>query len=437
MARKIGRTGNLSPSRVLQQFWMEKSGAAMIYVAFALPVLLGVAALAVDVGFWYSNKRVAQSAADAGAIAGALEVMRLNQDPDRPPITEGDILNIALASGEDNGYDAGEGDTIEVNYPPDSGGFIGAGDAVEVIIRQPADTYLAGILMKEEISVAARAVAVVDVNDTCIWGLNPTEKNTVKISGGADVNLPCGIMSNSDDPSESIGVDGGGCVHATKIKTAGGSNGNCIHPNALENVSQVNDPLKSTEPPSYGGCDDASNIKVNGGDTVTLDAQANGGQLVLCGKIDVTGGTLDFTPGEYILDGAGVSFSGGTVTGTDVSFYITEDSGQGDSISISAGSVVDLSAPWDGQNPGVLFYQDRNGPDNIQHSFTGSADMNLEGILYFPNADLKFAGGTTIDPVTTLIIADTVEFTGNTEVDDFDGSAITANPNFITVKLVE
>ena len=170
---------------------------------------------------------------------------------------------------------------------------------------------------------------------------------------------------------------------------------------------------------------------------MTLDAQANGGQLVLCGKIDVTGGTLDFTPGEYILDGASVSFSGGEVNGTDVSFYITEDSGQGDNISISAGSIVDLSAPWDGQNPGVLFYQDRNGPENIQHSFTGSADMNLEGILYFPNADLKFAGGTTIDPVTTLIIADTIEFTGNTEVDDFDGSAITANPNFITVKLVE
>ncbi len=409
----------------------------MVSVAFALPVLLGVAALAIDVSFWYSNKREAQSAADAGAIAGALEVMRLNQDPDEPVITEGDILNIALASGEENGYDAGEGDTIEVNYPPENGSYSGAGDAVEVIIQQPANTYLAGILMEEEVSVGARAVAVVDVNDTCIWGLNPTAKNTVKISGSANVNLPCGIMSNSNDPTESIGVDGGGCVHATKIKTAGGSDGNCIHPNALEDVNQVKDPLQNTEPPSYGGCDDASNIKVNNGDAVVLDAQANGGQLVLCGRIDVTGGTLDFTPGEYILDGASVSFSGGEINGTDVSFYITEDSGQGDSISVSADSIVDLSAPWDGQNPGVLFYQDRDSPPNIQHSFTGGANMNLEGILYFPNANLKFAGGTTIDPVTTLIIADTIEFTGNTEVGDFDGSAISANPNLITVKLVE
>lgn len=429
--------GRLCPPQVFARFWREKSGGVMIYVALTLPILLGAAGLAVDVGFWYENKRVAQSAADAGAIAGALEVMRLNQDPDQPPITEADILNVALASGEENGFDAGQGDSIQVHYPPASGAYSGAGDAVEVIVRQPAATYLAGFLFHGNPSVAARAVAVVDVNDTCIWGLNPTAMNTVKVSGGAQVNLPCGIMSNSNDPTDSIGVDGSGCVYATKIKAAGGTSGGCMHPNALENVNQIKDPLRNTEPPSYGGCDVTSNVRVQSGDAVVLDAEANGGQLVICSKIDVTGGSLDFTPGEYILDGAAVNFSGGVINGTDVSFYITENAGQGDSISITADSAVDLSAPWDGPNPGVLFYQDRNGPDNISHSIAGGANMNLEGILYFPKATLKFAGGTTIDPVTTLIIADTVEFTGHTDVGDFDGSSISANPNLITVKLVE
>jgi Putative Flp pilus-assembly TadE/G-like len=437
MVRISSKSARHRSIRTVTSFWRERSGAVMLYVAFALPVLLGVAGLAVDVGFWYQSKRVAQSAADAGAIAGALEIMRINQDPDQPPVTQSDILNIALASGEDNGFDPGQGDTIQVHYPPNSGDYSGAGDAVEVIVQQPAHTYLSGILFHNDASVGARAVAVVDVNDTCIWGLNPTAKNTIKVSGGAQVNLPCGILSNSNDPDESLGVDGGSCVHATKIKTAGGSDGTCIHPNALEHVNQVKDPFRNTEPPTYGGCDVTSNIKVQNGDALVLDAEAHGGQLVICGKIDVTGGTLDFTPGEYILDGAAVNFSGGEVNGTDVSFYITEDSGQGDSISISADSVVDLSAPWDGPNPGVLFYQDRDSPDNIAHSITGGANMNLEGILYFPNATLKFAGGTTIDPVTTLIIADTIEFSGHTEVGDFDGSSISANPNLITVKLVE
>ncbi len=407
----------------------------LIYIAFMLPVILGVVGMSVDMGTWYANKRVAQAAADAGALAGALEVMRINQDPSEPDITEAEIHAAAAASAEQNGYYSGAGDTIEVNYPPDTGSYAGAGDAVEVIVRRPASVFLARLLMDEDqITVAARAVAAVDVNDTCMWGLNKTKKNAIKISGGALVNMPCGILSNSNDPAESLGVDGTGCVTATKIKAAGGTNGECIHPNALENVNQVNDPFANMAPPSgIGGCDSNKNIKVNSGQTVTLDPG------VYCGKITVnSGGTLNFNEGEYVLDGAGMTFSSDAdVNGTNVSFYITEDSGQGDNISIAANAVVDLSAPWDGENPGVLFYQDRNSPTNIQHNFTGGATMDLEGILYFPNQDLQFTGGTTIDPVTTLIVADTITFSGNTEVDDFDGSAINANPNLITVTLVE
>ncbi len=151
----------------------------------------------------------------------------------------------------------------------------------------------------------------------------------------------------------------------------------------------------------------------------------------------MSGGTLNFESGEYILDGAGLNISGGEVTGEDVSFYLTENSGSSDNISISSQSIVDLSAPFDGDNPGVLFYQDRNAPSNVSHNITGGASFNLEGILYFPNQHLKFSGGTEIDPVTSLIVADTIEFTGHTLVADLDGSAIMANPNLVTVTLVE
>jgi hypothetical protein len=409
----------------------------LIYSAFMIPVILGVSGLSVDVGSWYANKRVAQAAADAGALAGALEVMRINQNPDSDEITEAEITVIAAAIASENGYDDDAGDTIEVNYPPESGPNAGAEDSVEVIVRRPASVFLARILFDEEVTVAGRAVAAGAVDDTCMWALNKTKKNAVKISGGAQVNMPCGILSNSNDPSESLGVDGGGCVTATVIKTAGQSNGECINPASLDGGPQVNDPFANMMPPSFGPCTNHSNIKVNSGDTVTLQPGT------YCGKIDVSGGTLIFGTdadgnGQYVLDGAGLTVtSDSNVSGTDVSFYITEDSGQGDNITIAAGADVDLSAPWDGENPGVLFYQDRGSPPNIQHNFSGGANMNLEGVLYFPNQDLQFSGGTTIDPVTTLIVADSIDFVGTTEVDDFDGSAIRANPNLITVQLVK
>ena len=71
-----------------------------------------------------------------------------------------------------------------------------------------------------------------------------------------------------------------------------------------------------------------------------------------------------------------------SVTGSDVTFYITEDSGSGDSINIQAGASVTLSADTGGDLPGVLFFQDRNGPTNVTHSMTGGSNMELDGIIY-------------------------------------------------------
>ena len=54
----------------------DRSGAVLIYTGFSIAVLFGVGGMAVDAGMWYATKRSAQSAADAAALAGALEVAR-------------------------------------------------------------------------------------------------------------------------------------------------------------------------------------------------------------------------------------------------------------------------------------------------------------------------------------------------------------------------
>jgi hypothetical protein len=62
--------------------------------------------------------------------------------------------------------------------------------------------------------------------------------------------------------------------------------------------------------------------------------------------------------------------------------------------------------------------------------------MNLDGILYFPNQNIKFAGGSTSDATNSILIADTVTFTGNTEI-GLTGSVVAANPLLISAKLAE
>jgi hypothetical protein len=58
-----------------------EEGQALIQVSIAMIVLLGFAALAIDVSFGYSQRRDMQNAADAGALAGAYEMCFASGNP--------------------------------------------------------------------------------------------------------------------------------------------------------------------------------------------------------------------------------------------------------------------------------------------------------------------------------------------------------------------
>jgi hypothetical protein len=58
----------------LKIFMKNEDGAVLVLVALMMTVLMGFAALAIDVGFMYNQRRSLQNAADAGALAGVLEI---------------------------------------------------------------------------------------------------------------------------------------------------------------------------------------------------------------------------------------------------------------------------------------------------------------------------------------------------------------------------
>jgi uncharacterized membrane protein len=64
---------------------------------FALTVLLGIAALAIDVSSWYQTKRHDQAVADAAALAGAQAL------PDDPA----QATTLALGYANKNGFNTG------------------------------------------------------------------------------------------------------------------------------------------------------------------------------------------------------------------------------------------------------------------------------------------------------------------------------------------
>jgi len=52
----------------------SERGQALVLAAMAMVVILGFAAMAIDVGYWFSQKREVQKAVDAAALAGAQEL---------------------------------------------------------------------------------------------------------------------------------------------------------------------------------------------------------------------------------------------------------------------------------------------------------------------------------------------------------------------------
>ncbi len=98
---------------------------------------------------------------------------------------------------------------------------------------------------------------------------------------------------------------------------------------------------------------------------------------------------------------------------------------------------MQLSAGTTGDLAGVLFYQDRDATGNLTHKLTGGANMDLDGIIYFPSQAVQFSGGASLDSSSSLLVADTVTFTGNSYVGDFEGSASAANKTLIEASLVE
>ncbi|MEE8272901.1 MAG: hypothetical protein V3R98_14410 [Alphaproteobacteria bacterium] len=403
-------------------FLRDRSGGVFIYTAIILPLLIGVAGLSIDVVIWHAHSRIVRTIADAAAMAGALELVR----------SDGVQLQAAaLSDAIVNGLDSGQGDSMTVNNPPLGGSYTGV-DAVEVIVQRPAPMFLAQLFLGAPATISARAVVRVDANDTCVYALNPTVASAVKVAGGAQVVMPCGVMANSTN-NRAVTVSGAGsCLDATEIRIVGDYSGNCLIPAPTTGENPAADPLAALPPPSYDPSCITGKTKVNAGETLYLSPDH------YCGAIEVSGnGTLIFQPGTYIL-GGGLKFNANSVvSGTDVTFYLKNTSGQSDNVIIAGGADVDLRAPTTGNYAGILFFQDPNATAGVNHNFTGGSTQTLDGILYFPTHDLSFSGGSITDNSPTMIIADTIHFTGGSQFGAYDLSTVETNPLLASATIID
>jgi hypothetical protein len=203
-----------------------RRGTVAVLVAVSIMLLVGIVAITLDGGLLQDNKRRAQNAADAAAMAAANTLFSNSPTIYGSNIADpgGKAVAAALKNADDNGFpNNGTDTTVVVNIPPKSGLFTAQLGYAEVIITYNQPRYFSAIWGSTATPVVARAVA------KGYWGgtgtgvivLDPTAKDALNSSGGASLNLTGGAAMIVDSSNtEAARATGGGTLTAATVRTA-------------------------------------------------------------------------------------------------------------------------------------------------------------------------------------------------------------------------
>jgi Flp pilus assembly protein TadG len=428
----------------------NESGQALVFTAVAMVVLIGFAGLGVDMGVLRYQKRLQQTAADAGAIAGAS-----NLDSTTP----GGMSPGAVAAAASNGFSAGTTGSqvcptsvpactacpagtigsavgsvaVAVNNPPCSGPHQGNQNYVEVFVTVVQPTYFMNAVGVPSETITARAVATNvsggGPNSGCLFTLGAPSSSIegVNINGNATLNAPtCGINDNGnfntkgnalDVSSATFGISGdwdksgpGGTV------TCGPTQTTCP---ATGVPAATVPPFLALLTPPCSPCTGGTALSTNSNMTINPGTYSS---------ISIGPATVNFSPGVYIIDGSGGLSIGAnaTVTGTGVTFYFTGSA----TLNMVGTPTVNLTAPGSsGQYPGILFYQDP--ADTAGPTMGGNSGNTFDGVAYFPSANVTFFGhNTSVD--AAMVVADAITLSGTPTVNLQGASALPAGVTFLT-----
>ena len=289
-------------------------GQILLIVAASLVVLLGIAALVIDLGFSWMLSRQEQNAADPASLAAA----RFISDPD--PVTGAQTYdsangwNAACRYARMNGFfDASntacapeaDGTRMVVNWPPQgsvSDYWHGDPGHVQVIISDEHDSFFGHIFGRSRATVTTGAVAARqrgNTNSHSLIALKPDGCGTARIRGTATVSLypapgysgnggyvqvnsECGSTTSDDDCTTSatgaLVIDGGATLTAPQINVHGGCSGHSGQPAGPldEAARQIGDPLSGLVFPAWDTAIDGATCGVGAAATTSAGSEGCG-----------------------------------------------------------------------------------------------------------------------------------------------------------------
>jgi Flp pilus assembly protein TadG len=363
----------------------NRHGAVLIQLAVTLPAILGLAALAIDVGNMYHARRSTQTVADAAAEAAAIELFN-RFSTDEGADRNGTARAAALTSAAANGYSAAD---VVINLPPLKGAFAGKAGYVEVLVEaRPAQGFSAvfGIGQQEIVSRAVGAGAMVD-SMASVLVLDPKKKNSFKLKGkGSTLTVGGDVIVNSKN-KKAAQIGKKGQVKADHFVVTGGLEKNSrkfIDAEVSTGAAPSPDPLSSLPIPPKGSRLNPNEFMTSSGGRDSYNLVPGTYKELKFDKDDI----VNMAPGIYYIEDK-VEFKGdASVYANNVMIYNAGKKG----FKIKTKGDVRISPPTSGPYEAVSLFQ--GGAKKTKVEFAKQNHMDISGIIYAPNSEVKFKKST-------------------------------------------
>jgi len=405
----------------------EERGNALALTALAMPLLIGCAGLAVDTIQWTYAKRDLQGAVDAAAVAGVYGI-----------IQNGD-MEAAVDRSLSSKPEIDKKRAVFAEQFPD--GHKADPFAVRVRVTSAAKLSFSSMFLRQAPVISAEATAtVVETGEFCAFAIGTDGETGITITPNGSVEMDCGIASNS---SSRQGIKADGTLSAKRVASYGSVYGDGLKSSRVRSYAlRQKDPLENTEPPLIPntGC---PNVTVN-----PDSAALNSGRLVLepgCYGNMVINGPVFLLDGEYILNrGSLIVGPTAELSCKSCTIFLTSDDPAGSPGSIGKVKMdhhgkVQLTAPTQGPNAGIVIYQDRhaaNDHDRIENIFGGNSFSKLKGLIYLPGEAVRIDADNNPDFECARFIGKRLIFQGRVIIASGCSSANIMNFKGSEVKLV-
>lgn len=384
----------------------NREGAVAVTTALLLVILVGFAALGLEITSLYLQRHRMQAAADVAVVGAGVASRTTSQ-------AVGEAIALAGQAGYVNGSN---GVKVTFNKPPASGTF--ATGAAEVIIEKSFKPRLLSLFLTQPIAIKVRAVSIPGRRSPgCIFALDTSGSGAITIRNNSSIfSAKCELVSNSTSQTALI-LENSAKIYGSVFLLGNyqlGQNSALLGlPVVVNGTPAVDDPYATVLLPTAPGCTTQS-ATMKG--TVTLDPGRFCSGMTIDNRASVT-----LKPGVYFVDGPLSLGNNSTVTGTG---GVTLLLNSAPNVTVAAGVTLSLTAPTTGATAGMAIASQRNVTGVF--AINNAAKLKVEGAIYLPGMTATISGNaTTSGNKCTQLIAHRLDLGSDVELQaDCGGTAV-------------